>query len=58
MERLQVLGPEPDQFPATEKAFRRPNGLLAIGGDLSVERLVAAYSRGIFPWYTEPQQIL
>ncbi len=29
------------------------NGLLAVGGDLSVERLVAAYSQGIFPWYSE-----
>src|SRR5688572_3870080 len=28
-------------------------GLVAVGGDLSVERLVAAYSRGIFPWYEE-----
>jgi leucyl/phenylalanyl-tRNA--protein transferase len=29
------------------------NGLLAVGGDLSVERLLAAYSNGIFPWYSE-----
>ena len=33
-------------------------GLLAIGGDLSPERLVAAYSRGIFPWYNEGEPIL
>jgi leucyl/phenylalanyl-tRNA--protein transferase len=35
-----------------------PNGLLAIGGDLSVQRLLAAYRRGIFPWFSEGQPIL
>jgi leucyl/phenylalanyl-tRNA---protein transferase len=35
-----------------------PNGLLAAGGDLSVERLVAAYELGIFPWYSEGDPIL
>ena len=30
-----------------------PDGLLAIGGDLSVERLLLAYKKGIFPWYTD-----
>lgn len=35
-----------------------PNGLLAAGGDLSTERLLAAYARGIFPWYDEGQPIL
>jgi leucyl/phenylalanyl-tRNA--protein transferase len=34
------------------------NGLLAVGGDLSPERLVAAYSQGIFPWYSEGEPIL
>lgn len=34
------------------------SGLLAIGGDLSSERLLAAYSMGIFPWYSEGQPIL
>lgn len=38
-------------FPDPELA--EENGLLAIGGDLSVPRLLAAYSRGIFPWYSE-----
>jgi leucyl/phenylalanyl-tRNA--protein transferase len=33
-------------------------GLLAVGGDLSVERLVLAYSQGIFPWYAEDDPIL
>ena len=35
-----------------------PNGLLAAGGDLSPERLVAAYRRGIFPWFCDGQPIL
>ncbi|MEM9444000.1 MAG: leucyl/phenylalanyl-tRNA--protein transferase [Verrucomicrobiota bacterium] len=39
-------------FPSPEEA--RPDGLLAIGGDLSPERLILAYHRGIFPWSVEP----
>jgi leucyl/phenylalanyl-tRNA--protein transferase len=35
-----------------------PSGLLAVGGDLSCERLLLAYSLGIFPWYSEGQPIL
>ena len=46
------------EFPALQTAMRRPNGLLAIGGDLRPERLLAAYSQGIFPWYEDPQPIL
>jgi len=47
-----------DAFPPVENALREPDGLLAAGGDLGVERLVAAYRRGIFPWYDEGQPIL
>ena len=36
----------------------REDGLLAIGGDLSVDRLILAYSHGIFPWYNEGEPIL
>lgn len=36
----------------------RPDGLLAIGGDLSVERLLLAYTHGIFPWYNPDEEIL
>ncbi len=43
------LGQNPYVFPAVE--FAEPDGLLAIGGDLSVHRLITAYSLGIFPWY-------
>jgi leucyl/phenylalanyl-tRNA--protein transferase len=44
------------QFPSTTLADT--NGLLAIGGDLSVDRLLEAYHNGIFPWYDEDQPIL
>lgn len=46
------------QFPALSKALREPNGLLAAGGDLSPERLIAAYRHGCFPWYQEGQPLL
>ncbi len=45
-------------FPPLTAALAEPNGLLAVGGDLSAQRLVAAYARGIFPWYSEGQPIL
>jgi len=45
-------------FPAPETALDSPNGLLAIGGDLSPERLIKAYHQGIFPWFEEPDPIL
>ena len=47
-----------DPFPPLTRALTHPNGLLAAGGDLSVERLVAAYRRGIFPWYSAGEPIL
>lgn len=42
-------------FPPTSQALDYPNGLLAVGGALTPERLVEAYRRGIFPWYEPPQ---
>lgn len=45
-------------FPDVELALTEPDGLLAVGGDLSVERLTSAYQQGIFPWYSEGQPIL
>ena len=47
-----------DPFPAADKALRNPNGLLCAGADLSVERLLAAYRQGIFPWYSAGEPIL
>jgi leucyl/phenylalanyl-tRNA--protein transferase len=44
------------QFPDVECALAEPNGLLAIGGDLSPQRLLCAYQQGIFPWYDDSDQ--
>jgi leucyl/phenylalanyl-tRNA--protein transferase len=49
---------DPDWFPPLEHALREPPGLLAAGGDLSPARLLAAYERGVFPWYSAQQPIL
>ncbi|MBI5790511.1 MAG: leucyl/phenylalanyl-tRNA--protein transferase [Rhodocyclales bacterium] len=51
------LPPEP-VFPALAKALAEPNGLLAAGGDLSAQRVLAAYRRGIFPWFSAGDPIL
>lgn len=45
-------------FPTPEQALREPDGLLAAGGDLSPQRLLAAYRGGIFPWFSESDPIL
>lgn len=45
-------------FPPLERALKEPNGLLAAGGDLSIPRLLAAYRRGIFPWFNPGEPIL
>ncbi len=47
-----------DLFPDVELALEEPNGLLAVGGDLSPQRLLAAYKNGIFPWYSDDQPIM
>lgn len=52
------LGPDPSHFPDPEQACQQPNGLLAVGGDLSPQRLMQAYRRGIFPWYSAGHPIL
>lgn len=52
---MKFLGPY-DDFPPVESA--NSVGLLAFGGDLSPERLIKAYSGGIFPWYDSSQPIL
>jgi leucyl/phenylalanyl-tRNA--protein transferase len=55
---LPWLDERVDVFPSTEKALINPNGLLAAGGDLSSPRLLAAYMKGIFPWYSAGEPIL
>jgi len=49
---------KPYFFPDPKLALKNPNGLLAVGGDLSPERLIAAYSQGIFPWFNEGEEIM
>ncbi len=46
------------EFPPIEYALDEPNGLLAAGGDLSAERILSAYYRGIFPWFNPGDPIL
>jgi leucyl/phenylalanyl-tRNA--protein transferase len=46
----RILFPKPD--------LAEPNGLLAVGGDLSEKRLLLAYQNGIFPWYSDETPIL
>ena len=55
---LPELNQDLTQFPPVETALTEPDGLLAMGGDLSPERLVNAYQRGIFPWFEDDQPIL
>jgi leucyl/phenylalanyl-tRNA--protein transferase len=50
--------PDTSFFPPVETALADPNGLLAMGGDLSVERLLDAYRHGIFPWFNPGEPIL
>ena len=45
-------------FPFLNQALSEPNGLIAIGGDLSLPRLLNAYQHGIFPWFSEGEPIL
>lgn len=47
-----------DEIIFPDIALAEPDGLLAIGGDLSAERLILAYQSGIFPWYSEGEPIL
>ncbi len=58
--QLTVLDPNnPEQdFPLANKALREPDGLLAVGGCLSQNRLLNAYRHGIFPWYSPGEPIL
>jgi leucyl/phenylalanyl-tRNA--protein transferase len=60
MDKLYCIDPHGpvNAFPHPRLALAEPNGLLAVGGDLSAERIIAAYQQGIFPWYSEGQPIL
>ena len=54
---LYRLGTLEYGFPPVEEALEDPNGLLAVGGDLSPERLLLAYRHGIFPWFNKDDPI-
>lgn len=58
MTTLPWLDPDQLWFPPADEALEDPDGLLALGGDLSPKRLVLAYRHGIFPWYSDDQPIL
>jgi len=60
MSALRWLSPTdgPDSLPDPREALAEPNGLLAAGGSLEPEWLLASYVRGIFPWYENGQPIL
>jgi len=55
---LFQLNEDPTWFPSPEYALEQPPGLLAIGGDLTFQRLYNAYLNGIFPWFNDDEPIL
>jgi leucyl/phenylalanyl-tRNA--protein transferase len=52
------LGSQDMPFPDIDLVLDKPNGLIAIGGDLSSKRLISAYQQGIFPWYGDNEPVL
>ncbi|RZF81333.1 leucyl/phenylalanyl-tRNA--protein transferase [Pseudoalteromonas sp. S4488] len=58
IKQLYQLSPETVDFPDPELSLDEPDGLLAIGGDLSVERIKNAYNTGIFPWFSDYEPIM
>lgn len=55
---LPQLTADKSQFPDVQTALNEPDGLLAMGGDLTPQRLLNAYRSGIFPWFSEGEPIL
>lgn len=55
---LTLLNNSPFDIPIPHNALDDPDGLCAVGGDLSVTRLINMYQHGFFPWYSEPDPIL
>lgn len=56
--QLTLLDSLSTQFPPADLALSEPDGLLAIGGDLSTPRLITAYQSGIFPWFNQGEPIM
>jgi len=55
---LYQLNDNSIEFPSVDNALTEPNGLLAVGGDLSPQRLISAYSQGIFPWFSDNDPLM
>ncbi|WP_448555431.1 leucyl/phenylalanyl-tRNA--protein transferase [Thalassotalea montiporae] len=55
---ISFIHPNSLAFPPLDTALTEPNGLLAVGGDLTPQRLVQAYSEGIFPWFSDGEPIM
>lgn len=55
---LETIRQNAYYFPPVETALQEPDGLLAAGGDLNPDRILRAYSHGIFPWYSAEDPIL
>ncbi len=60
MKTVTWLAPDDgsEWFPPLDAALDEPDGLLAAGGDLTPRRILSAYRRGIFPWYSPGQPVL
>lgn len=58
MTQITWLNPTNTLFPSPALALNEPNGLLAAGGDLSPDRILAAYHQGVFPWFNPGDPIL
>lgn len=58
-DELTLLDPyaSDEAFPPVDMAWDKPNGLLAVGGDLSPQRLINAYQAGVFPWFNDGEPI-
>jgi len=58
MSQLTILNNDDISFPPVQYALKDPDGLLAIGGDLTSQRLINAYQHGIFPWFNEDDPLM
>ncbi|MBT6780988.1 MAG: leucyl/phenylalanyl-tRNA--protein transferase, partial [Porticoccaceae bacterium] len=56
--KLVLMDQDHPEFPSPDNALDDPDGLLAVGGNLSPDTLLTAYSQGIFPWFQDDDPIL
>ncbi|MGB3545881.1 MAG: leucyl/phenylalanyl-tRNA--protein transferase, partial [Saprospiraceae bacterium] len=55
---MPIFRLHPDKLDFPDPRLAEAEGIIAVGGDLRPERLLTAYAKGIFPWYSDPQPIL